>query len=167
VRRGIPPVVSYNKPFEKQARAHPDQITILRTAVARYAEGLGADSEACGAVRLAVSEALTNVVKHAYLGNDPGYMTVRAWRDEDGTLVVSVLDDGQGLAARVDRRGLGLGLGLMAQMADDFRIATRDGASGTAVTLRFALARSRSPSGGSAGGAANRISRFVSAWSPA
>ena len=133
--------------FEKRALAHPDDIAMLRNALVRHAEGLGADPEVCEAVRLTVSEALTNVVQHAYLGSDLGFMTVQAWLDEDNALVVLVLDDGHGLVPRVNSPGLGLGLGLMAQLADDFRIASRDGGAGTAVSLRFALAGSRSVCG--------------------
>jgi len=55
-----------------------------------------------------------------------------------------VLDEGHGLIPRADSPGMGLGLGLMAQMADDFRVANREGTPGTSVSLRFSLTRSRS-----------------------
>ena len=51
-------------------------------------------------------------------------MTVRAW-PEEANLAVEVLDEGHGLIPRTDSPGLGLGLGVMAQLADDFRIANR------------------------------------------
>lgn len=95
-------------------------------------------------MQLSVSEALTNVVMHAYLGIEPGDMIVQAWIDPPSYFTVRVLDEGRGLVPRADSPGLGLGLGLMAQMADDFRIANRDGTPGTTVSLRFSLARSPS-----------------------
>lgn len=127
--------------FESQALARPEKIAVLRTAVWRYAESLGARREVCDGVRLGVGEALTNVVMHAYHGTEVGMMTVRAWA-EDEYLAVEVLDDGHGLVPRTDSPGLGLGLGVMAQVADDFRIGSRPGRSGTLVSLRFSLAYS-------------------------
>lgn len=124
----------------------------MRTAVWRHALALGASSEIGDAVRLAVGEALTNVVMHAYVGREAGKMTVEAWLDADDHLTVRVLDEGHGLIPRTDSPGLGLGMGVMAQMSDDFRVANREGTPGTSVSLRFSLA----PSGSRAacGGAA-------------
>ena len=99
---------------------------------------LGASELVGNAVRVAVGEALTNVVMHAYAGRQPGKVTVQAWVDADH-LTVRVLDDGHGLIPRPDSPGLGLGLGLMAQMADDFHVSNRDGTPGTTVSLRFLL----------------------------
>jgi serine/threonine-protein kinase RsbW len=86
-----------------------------------------------------VSEALTNVVLHAYLGRDPGPMVAEAWCDADH-LLVRVCDEGQGLVPRVDSPGLGVGIAVMASVADDFRIGNRDGTAGTVVSLRFSRA---------------------------
>jgi serine/threonine-protein kinase RsbW len=134
--------------FERRALARPEAIAVLRTALVGHARSLGAGAEVCDAVRLAVSEALTNVVMHAYLGAEPGDMVVQAWLDRDHHLTVRVLDEGHGLLPRADSPGLGLGLGLMAQMADDFRIGNREGTPGTTVSLRFSLDRSQSRSDG-------------------
>lgn len=54
------------------ARAHPPVIAEMRSGVAAYAEAVGAEPEACEAVRLAVSEAVTNVVLHAYREMEAG-----------------------------------------------------------------------------------------------
>lgn len=126
--------------------AQAEAIAALRTALVRHASALGANAEVCDAVRLAVSEALTNVVMHAYLGAEPGDMIVQAWTDHDDHLTVRVLDEGHGLVPRADSPGLGLGLGLMAQMADDFQIGNREGTPGTTVSLRFTLDRSHAGS---------------------
>jgi serine/threonine-protein kinase RsbW len=132
--------------FQTRALAQPEAIAVLRSALVRYAGSLGADAQVREAVQLAVSEALTNVVMHAYLGSEPGDMIVQAWIDDDRRLTVRVLDEGHGLVPRPDSPGLGLGLGLMAQMSDDFRIANREGTPGTTVSLRFLLDRSQSRS---------------------
>jgi len=113
----------------------------------RHARAVGADPEVANAIRLAVGEALSNVVMHAYLGRDPGPMVVHAWLDDEERFNVRVLDDGHGLVPRVDSPGLGLGLGLMAQMADEFGIANRQGQPGTIVSLRFSLSPAPCPCG--------------------
>lgn len=129
--------------FERQALAQPEELAPLRTAVWRHAQTLGASAQVANAVRLAVGEALTNIVMHAYVDREPGPMMVQAWLDEDEHLTVQVHDDGLGLVPRFDSPGLGLGLGVMAQMADDFRVANREGRPGTTVSLRFSMARSQ------------------------
>ncbi len=76
---------------------------------------------------------------HAYVDIERGAMTVRAWLDEDGRFTVRIHDDGRGLVPRTDSQGLGVGLGVIAQMADDSRVANRVGTPGTRVSMRFAL----------------------------
>jgi serine/threonine-protein kinase RsbW/stage II sporulation protein AB (anti-sigma F factor) len=115
----------------------------LRQEVVAYTEPLGANDDIREAVQLAVSEALTNVVVHAYVERDPGDMIVEARHDDDDHLSVIVCDDGVGLlpVSPARSRGLGLGIGLMAQMADDFSIANREDQPGTVVSMRFSLVR--------------------------
>ena len=139
------PCVLAGDHFERHALARPDELAPLRTAIWRHALALGASAEVGAAIRLAVGEALTNVVMHAYVGTEPGTMTVEAWLDDDDHLTVRVLDEGHGLIPRPDSPGLGLGMGVMAQMADDFRVANREGTLGTTVSLRFSLAQSGLP----------------------
>jgi anti-sigma regulatory factor (Ser/Thr protein kinase) len=120
--------------------ARPDSIGEFRRAVVEYARRVGASQVVAQAVRLAVSEALTNVAMHAYRGRKSGDMVAEAWaQDED--LLVRVWDDGVGLIPRPDSPGMGIGVAVMAQAADEFTISHRDGVPGTLVELRFALAR--------------------------
>jgi serine/threonine-protein kinase RsbW len=133
-----------NQHLERRAPARAEELAGLRTAVWRYALEQGASQEVGQAVRLAVGEALTNIVMHAYVGREVGLMSVQAWLDEEEHFCVEVLDEGHGLIPRADSPGLGLGLGLMAQMSDDLRIANREAAPGTSVYLRFSMAASGS-----------------------
>lgn len=131
-----------NDRYQARAHAHSGAIAELRGGVVAYAKSIGADPDVREAVRLAVSEAVTNVVMHAYQGMEQGDVLIEAWTTAEGDLCVRVLDEGRGLIPRTDSPGLGVGFGVMAQMADEFRVATRESAPGTQVSLRFVLAGS-------------------------
>ncbi len=117
--------------------AVPDTPTYARRAVADFAEQAGATSEELEAIRLAVSEAVTNAVMHAYRDRDPGLVHVSAALAGD-ELWVLVADDGCGLSPREDSPGAGYGLRLIAQAADQFTVLRR-GDGGTELQLRFDL----------------------------
>jgi serine/threonine-protein kinase RsbW len=119
--------------------ARPGSVGVLRRELVAYARGIGAGEQACQAVALAVSEALTNAVVHAYADREPGELIVEAWQDSDGHLVVVVCDEGPGIQPRIDSPGLGLGLSLMVQMAAEVRVTDRPQTPGAMVLLRFSL----------------------------
>src|SRR4051812_42186741 len=114
--------------------AAPESLRELRDAVVEYARRVPEiDLEA---LRLAVGEACTNVVVHAYRDQgNPGAVHVRAVAGETG-LVVEVCDDGCGPSPRGDSPGLGLGLPLMAQLSREMEITDRE-EGGTRVRLVF------------------------------
>jgi anti-sigma regulatory factor (Ser/Thr protein kinase) len=107
----------------------------MRRDVAAFAAQAGMDDDGVGDIRLAVSEAATNAVVHAYRGSD-GALVARA-HVADGELVVIVADTGPGIAPRSDSPGLGLGMPLMASVTTSFRVVSRGG--GTEVHMAFAL----------------------------
>lgn len=113
-----------------------DSVPVARRALLAVAEAAGAADEQLEAVALAVSEALTNAVVHAYPGR-PGRIRVSAWTASQ-ELVVVIADDGNGLQARSDRPGLGVGLGLIATLSDEFEIL-QPPSGGTEVQMRFCL----------------------------
>jgi anti-sigma regulatory factor (Ser/Thr protein kinase) len=89
-------------------------------------------------MRLAVAEAATNVVVHAYREvAKPDLVHVEA-SVGDTELRVSVADTGRGLRARDDSPGLGLGLAIIGELADRVEM-TRDAGGGLRVVMRFAL----------------------------
>jgi anti-sigma regulatory factor (Ser/Thr protein kinase) len=121
------------------AVAEPATIPVARRTVAIVARREGASQPVCAAIALAVTEACTNVVVHAYAEWDaPGNLDVRAGKVA-GALIVEVADEGRGLLPRLAAPGLGLGLLLMAQLADVFEIRTRGDRRGVAVRMRFNL----------------------------
>jgi anti-sigma regulatory factor (Ser/Thr protein kinase) len=122
--------------FSESYPAVPGSVRLAREATAAFAAHAGASVRAIDAVRLAASEAVTNAVVHAY-DDDSGRINVAAWLVA-GELWLLVADHGHGLRPHCDRLGLGLGLGLMAQLSDGFAVANRPG-GGTELRMRFAL----------------------------
>jgi serine/threonine-protein kinase RsbW len=124
---------------ELELPAVPASVQRVRDAVRAWAAGR---VSGLGDVDLAVTEAATNVVVHAYrdraAGDAPGvlHLTVRR---EDGFLHVSIADDGVGLSPRHDSPGLGFGLGLIARFADELEIEQIN--PGTRLSMRFKLSR--------------------------
>jgi serine/threonine-protein kinase RsbW/stage II sporulation protein AB (anti-sigma F factor) len=118
--------------------AEPPSVSSIRHSLADFARGQGVAEDVIAAAGLAVSEATTNAVVHAYASDDqPGSVAVLAGI-EDGQLWVTVCDEGRGMRPRPDSPGLGLGLPLIAQMAASFEVHERD-SGGTEVRMRFAL----------------------------
>jgi anti-sigma regulatory factor (Ser/Thr protein kinase) len=141
--------------LQRSYRAVPDAVPDARSALTAFAADVGAPPELLDDVRLAVSEALTNAVVHAYRGtSEPGSIGVIAARAVD-ELWILVSDSGCGLRPRQDSPGLGLGMALMMQLSAGVDVIDRsDG--GTEVTLRFALAPERSPARRQSRGAQNQ-----------
>ena len=116
--------------------AAPVAAPLARHAVANYASAAGLDGEALDSVSLAVSEAVTNVIRHAYRRRS-GVVEVAAGI-VDNELWLLVADHGCGFRAPARDPGLGLGLALMADACADFVIAER-ASGGTEVRMHFPL----------------------------
>ena len=87
-------------------------------------------------VSLAVSEAASNVVFHAYRDRDREPFTATA-AVEDDRLVVTIADRGSGMRPNPDSAGLGLGLSIIGNVADSVEFDSSD--QGLAVTMRFEI----------------------------
>ncbi len=119
--------------------AVPESVPVARRALTEMAAAAGASGDRLDEIRLAVSEALTNAVVHAYRNNAPGRFHVTA-AVADGELWVLIGDDGRGMHAWNDSEGLGIGLSLISGLSDDFTIVTR-ASGGTEVQMRFDLSK--------------------------
>jgi anti-sigma regulatory factor (Ser/Thr protein kinase) len=119
--------------------AVPATVGEMRRRAAAFASAAGAPEAIVRAVRLAVSETVTNVVIHAYAGSEPGPVRVRCRADGD-RVVVQVADEGMGIAQRDDSPGIGHGLAMVGAVARSLEIGTRMDGSGTVVTMSFAVA---------------------------
>lgn len=110
-------------------------VAVVRHALAGIAEPLGLSDGLLAGMRLAVTEACTNVVRHAY-DDEPGEMhiDVHAYADE---VAIEVCDNGRGLQVRPRLSSLGLGLPLIAALADSLQIKRRDDRGGRTWRVRY------------------------------
>jgi serine/threonine-protein kinase RsbW len=119
--------------------ARPGHVSVIRRAVTDAATEFGADAIAQRHIGLAVSEAASNAILHAYRDRAAADWNVRVLvQKADGYLNVSVRDNGIGMTPRPDSPGQGLGLCLMAHEAESVEIRSVAGA-GTEVVLRFQI----------------------------
>jgi anti-sigma regulatory factor (Ser/Thr protein kinase) len=114
-------------------------VSQLRRAVGAFLARAGVPDPLLANAKLAVSEAVTNVVVHGYPeASEPGPVNVKAAVERDGVHIV-VADEGVGFAPRLDSPGVGLGLPVIAALADELSIDAEG--DGTRLELTFALAR--------------------------
>jgi serine/threonine-protein kinase RsbW len=120
-----------------------DRLAIVRNFVAQVGRDLGLDSRTIDDIKLAVDEACTNIVEHAY-GGQGGQIEIEI-KSIDGGVQVTIHDWGAAfdpqavpspdVTAPLEHRPLGgLGLYLMRQMMDrvDFQF---DGEDGNTLTM--------------------------------
>ena len=120
--------------------AKPEYITLVRLALTGLAGLRPLPDETLGDLKLAVTEAASNSVRHAY-ANGEGVVDVVYTFDGD-RLIVEVADNGQGFihpsTSLDDRRELdegGLGIAIIQALADEFEVGAR--ADGAGSRLRF------------------------------
>ena len=125
--------------------ARPEAVGVVRQALSGVADALDFEEAILADMKMAVTEACTNVVVHAY-EEDDGMLEVEMGAAEDG-LTIIVRDHGAGIQPRPTRNSppaLGLGLPLIAALSDAFELrGTAD--TGTEVRMTFAYVRERDP----------------------
>ena len=125
--------------------ARPEGVGVVRQALVGLADALAVDAAVVADAKMAVTEACTNVVVHAY-GDDPGILEVDMHADESALTVV-VRDHGSGIQPRAQRdqpSALGLGLPLIAALSDAFELRGSHG-RGTEVRMSFRYEREMDP----------------------
>jgi serine/threonine-protein kinase RsbW len=123
--------------MELALAARAENIAIVRHALGGLGEAYAVSEQKLSDVRLAVTEACANVVVHAYPDGHEGPMEVVASMDDD-RLTVLVRDWGRGIGPRPDSPGLGLGLSLIAALAEQVQLG-HDHQANTEVRMTFAL----------------------------
>jgi anti-sigma regulatory factor (Ser/Thr protein kinase) len=125
--------VTPSLPLEEGLRLAPEAASIAtaRRAMAEIARDVGAPE---GDVKLAVSEAVTNAVTHAFRGRNPGTITLSA-SHQGGRLQITVADDGIGMTPNLESTGLGFGVPLITKIANEVRFDSSE--LGTTVVMAF------------------------------
>lgn len=129
--------VTVTPDLELKLPARAENVAVVRHAFGGFAEALSVDEQTLADIKLAVTEACTNVVIHAYERDAIGALEVDATIDDD-RLTVVIRDNGRGIVPRPDSPGLGLGLPLIATLAETLELG-RDGAEHTEVRMTFRL----------------------------
>jgi anti-sigma regulatory factor (Ser/Thr protein kinase) len=123
--------------LELKLPARAENVAVIRHAFGGFAEALSVDEQTLADIKLAVTEACTNVVIHAYEDDENGDLEVDASID-DLRLTVVIRDNGRGIVPRPDSPGLGLGLPLIATLAETLELG-KDRADNTEVRMTFRL----------------------------
>jgi anti-sigma regulatory factor (Ser/Thr protein kinase) len=133
-------MVAQAAPLSLKLAAEPQNVRQARDEAASYAEELGLSAAGVDDLKTIVSEACSNIVRHAY----PADATERPMEVEmektDGELTVTVRDSGSGIRPPTGARpnSLRLGFILMGSLADFLQLRTgRD--RGTELLLRVPL----------------------------
>jgi anti-sigma regulatory factor (Ser/Thr protein kinase) len=119
--------------------ARPENVSVIRHVLGAFAEALRLPDDLVEDLRLAVTEACTNVVRHAYPPDYPGPVEISIVPTEDLVSVV-VADFGRGIGTSTDMKGPGLGLPLIAAIADGVELEPIPG-GGSRVAMTFARHR--------------------------
>jgi anti-sigma regulatory factor (Ser/Thr protein kinase) len=115
--------------------ARPEELGTLRAAVRAWSAEHGLGAEQTADLLLALGEACTNAIEHAFVGGSPGTVDVELTLAPDGSgdVGVRVIDSGR-WRPEVDSGGLrGRGTGIMRAVTSDF--TRRTGADGTCVAF--------------------------------
>jgi serine/threonine-protein kinase RsbW len=123
--------------------AKPEYLLLTRLAATGVGRSAGATEETIADLKLAVTEAVANAVRHAYPEGEPGRVTVELVATP-ARLEISVSDTGRGLPK--DDRPVsdempgesGMGLSIIRAIADEVELTA--GPEGRGTLLRFACA---------------------------
>jgi len=120
--------------------AHPDSLPVARREIAAHAEKLGVAGAGLADLKTVVSEACTNVVRHAYGEEETGTLEVDL-SPEAEELSMVVRDFGGGIRplSSDDVPSLRLGLPIIGALSSSFNLVSVL-SGGTEITIRFAYA---------------------------
>jgi serine/threonine-protein kinase RsbW len=128
--------------------AKPEYITLCRLALTGLARVRPLPSETLADLKLALTEACSNSVRHAYADNEDGHVEI-AYELGPDRLAIEVTDDGEGFDpdADTDEDGGeltegGLGISIIRTIADEFELESSPGSRGS--RLRFVKVLSQS-----------------------
>jgi len=129
--------------------ARPENVALARQALAGLCEAIPTSAKVLADVKLAVTEACTNCVVHAYPNGlrEGAVIEVEANPGAHDLLVV-VRDYGRGISPNTESPGLGLGLPLIAALSHTVEFRGGAAANGTEVVMSFSLDEDLGDGGG-------------------
>ena len=126
--------------------ARAEYITLCRLALTGIARVRALSDEVLADLKLALTEAASNSVRHAYSGHDHAGVVEISYLLLPDRLVIEVTDDGEGFDPAEERGAPeelsegGLGIAIIKAIADEVEIGKQPGGRGS--RLRFAKALS-------------------------
>jgi anti-sigma regulatory factor (Ser/Thr protein kinase) len=128
------PTAGRARVYHRILAARPATLVELRRDLRAWAEEVGLDRVTTADLVLATGEACANAIEHAYQGERPGEVELRAWLEPgEGRLAARVTDTGRWQERVHERTGRGRGLGLIRATMTEVEI--RGGPTGTTVTI--------------------------------
>ena len=115
--------------------AVPNSVPTIRHELDRVLDTLRITTARAADIRLALTEACTNAVQHAYPDRSPPGEIVIVFHVSPDALIVSVVDAGRGIDAPSPHPGLGAGLPVIQALADT--VAIEHLRPGTRVRMTF------------------------------
>jgi serine/threonine-protein kinase RsbW len=125
--------------------ARAEYITLCRLALTGIARVRDLSDEVLADLKLALTEAASNSVRHAYTGDDHAGVVEISYQLLPDRLVIEVTDEGEGFDPG-ESAGLpeelsegGLGIAIIRAIADDVQIGTQPGGKGSRLRFEKAL----------------------------
>ncbi|MGE2691763.1 ATP-binding protein [Mycolicibacterium pulveris] len=127
-------------PLRFEVPATADQLELIRRRLSAWLEPLEVSRVTAADIVLAVNEACSNCIEHAYRGVEPGVIEIEAsvQPDSEGRrIAVCIADFGTWRTPPTEPTTRGRGLSIMAAIGDDVDLERTS--VGTTVRINFAL----------------------------
>ncbi len=135
------------KEYQLKIPSQSDNLSIIRDVVSKVARRIGFNTDEASKIELAVDEACTNVIKHAYANNSNQMIEVSIKVDRK-KLIIIVADKGKGFnpdeiklpdlneSIKEGRKG-GLGLCLIKTLMDKVEFEIKPGSKNKVKMIKY------------------------------
>ncbi|MEK6553562.1 MAG: ATP-binding protein [Bacteroidota bacterium] len=140
---------SYNKIFEKELliKSKTDNLAVIRDFIKSAADQSGFSEDTVGKIILAVDEACTNIIKHAYKNSPEGNIFIKI-KFNDPKFSISITDEGSHFDPNKvpepnlreyykEKRVGGLGVFLIKKLMDEVNYSTLTGNKNQVILVKY------------------------------
>lgn len=140
---------SVNKIFEKEllVKSTTDNLAVIRDFVKSAANQSGFSEDTSGKIILAVDEACTNIIKHAYKYSPEGNIFIKI-KFNDPKFSISITDEGSHFDPKIvpepdlqeyykQKRVGGLGMFLIKKLMDEVNYSTLSGNKNQVILVKY------------------------------